>query len=149
MVLNINILILFCLIQLFIKVHKQSTFHAWLKEKRCQLSNKLKHPEQSRPEAKISSSSYLKQAYNLHRFAMYEPALEKYKLALQAAPHDLNTYLLGIKIISEMDEPNKKFTQFLLASIANLQKKNPATWQEVSKYGREKAPALTQWQPIS
>jgi len=149
MVLNINILILFCLIQLFIKVHKQSTFHAWLKEKRSLLGNKLKHPKQSRPEAKISSSRYLKQAYNLHRFAMYEPALEKYKLALQAAPHDLNTYLLGIKIISEMDEPNKKFTQFLLASIANLRKKNPATWQEVSKYGREKAPALTQWQPIS
>jgi len=149
MVLNINILVLFCLVQLFIKVHKQSTFHAWLKEKRSNLSNSLRNPIQSKLEAKNPSSSYLKQAYNLHRFAMYEPALEKYKLALQAAPHDLNTYLLGIKIISEMDEPNKKFIQFLLASIANLQKKNPAVWQEVSKYAREKIPSLTQWQPIS
>ncbi|PCI44289.1 MAG: hypothetical protein COB41_04860 [Proteobacteria bacterium] len=146
MVLNINILILFCLIQLFIKVHKQSTFHVWLKEKRSLLNRRLRHPRQTKPEAKISSSSYLKQAYNLHRFAMYEPALEKYKLALQAAPHDLNTYLLGIKIISEMDEPNKKFIQFLLASIAKLRKKNPATWQEVVKFGHEKAPTLAQWQ---
>jgi len=146
MVLNINILVLFCLIQLFIKIHKQSTFHAWLKEKRSLLSNRLKQPSQTKPEAKISSSSYLKQAYNLHRFAMYEPALEKYKLALQASPHDLNTYLLGIKIISEMDQPNKKFIQFLLASIAKLRKKNPTTWQEVVKYGHEKAPTLSQWQ---
>ena len=149
MVLNINILVLFCLIQLFIKIHKESTFHAWLKEKRSNLSNRLRNPIQSKLEAKNPSSSYLKQAYNLHRFAMYEPALEKYKLALQAAPHDLNTYLLGIKIISEMDEPNKKFIQFLLASIANLRKKNPAIWQEVAKYAREKAPTLTQWQGIS
>jgi len=149
MVLNINILVLFCLIKLFINIHQQSTFHAWLKEKRSNLSNRLRKPTQSKLEAKVSNSSYLKQTYNLHRFAMYEPALEKYKLALQAAPYDLNTYLVGIKIISEMDEPNKKFTQFLLASIAKLRKKNPATWQEVAKYGREKMPTLTQWQTAS
>jgi len=149
MVLNINILVLFCLIKLFINIHKQTTFHAWLKEKRSLLKNRLKHPSQTKSEAKVLSSDYLKQAYNLHRFAMYEPALEKYKLALQASPHDLNTYLVGIKIISEMEEPNKKFIQLLLKYIFQLRKKNPAIWQEVAKYGREKAPAIAQWEAIS
>jgi len=146
MVLNINILILFCLIRLFLRVHQQSLSHAWLQKKRSLLRSRSKQPNQSKPEAKVSNSSYLKQTYNLHRFAMYEPALEKYKLAFQATPYDLNTYLVGIKIISEMHEPNKNFTQFLLASLSKLQEKRPAIWQEVAKYGREKAPGIAQWE---
>jgi len=146
MVLNINILMLFCLIKLFIHIHQQSLFQAWIQEKRSLLSSNFKRPRQSKPEAKVSNSNYLKQTYNLHRFAMYGPALKKYKLAFQASPYDLNTYLVGIKIISEMHEPNKKFIRFLLKNIAKLRKKHPATWQEVVKYGHEKTPSITQWE---
>jgi len=149
MVLNINIFMLFFFIHLLMRIHQQSLFKAWIQDKRSLLKSRLKHPSQSKSEAKVLSSSYLKQTYNLHRFAMYEPALEKYKLALQASPHDLNTYLVGIKIISEMDEPNKKFIQFLLAHICKLRKINPAIWQEVTKYGRKKAPTIAQWETIS
>ncbi len=146
MVLNINILMLFCLIKLFIRIHQQSLFHAWIQEKRSSLSNNLKRPRQSKPEAKVLNSNYLKQTYNLHRFAMYGAALKKYKLAIKASPYDLNTYLVGIKIISEMHEPNKKFIRFLLKNIAKLRKKHPETWQEVINYGHEKAPNITQWE---
>jgi len=149
MVLNINILILFCLIHTFIRVHQQSLFKTWIQNKRSLLSHKLKCPKETAPEAKVSNSTYLKQTYNLHRFAMYDSALKKYKLAFQASPYDLNTYLVGIKIISEMDEPNKKFIQFLLTSVDKLRKKHPAIWQEVVKYGHEKAPAIVQWKTAS
>jgi len=150
--LNINILILFCLIHTLIRVHQQSLLQTWVQKKRSLLRHKLKHPKQIKqikPEAKILNSSYLKQTYNLHRFAMYESALTKYKLAFQASPYDLNTYLVGIKIISEMDEPNKKFIQFLLASIGKLREKHPTIWQEVVNYGHEKAPAVAQWKTAS
>jgi len=149
MVLYINIIVLFFLIRLFVRVHQKSMFKAWLQDKRSLLQNRLKPPSRTKSEAKVLGSNYLKQTYNLHRFAMYGPALEKYKLALQAAPHDLNTYLVGIKIISEMDEPNKKFIQLLLTHIGKLRSKNPAVWQEVTKYGREKAPDITQWGTIA
>jgi len=149
MVLNINILMLFFFIRLLLRIHQKSLFQAWIQDKRSLLRHRLKHPSHTKSEAKVLSSRYLKQSYNLHRFAMYKPALEKYKLALQASPHDLNTYLVGIKIISEMDEPNKKFIQFLLAQICHLRKKNPVIWQEVAKYGREKAPSIAQWEATS
>jgi len=148
-VLNINILVLFCLIHLLIRIHQKPLFQTWIQEKRSRLSKRLQSSKQTTPEAKISNSNYLKQTYNLHRFAMYEAALTKYKLAFQASPQDLNTYLVGIKIISEMDEPNHKFIQFLLTNIAKLQKKDHAAWQEVVKYGHQKAPNITQWETIS
>lgn len=147
--LNINILILFCLIHTLIRVHQQPLFQTWVQKKRSLLSSKSNSQKQAKPEAKISNSTYLKQTYNLHRFAMYESALTKYKLAFQASPYDLNTYLVGIKIISEMDEPNKKFIQFLLTSIGKLREKHPTIWQEVVNYGHEKAPSIAQWETAS
>ena len=142
---GINILAVFLLISLLIQVHRQSMFHTWLADKRARLANRLRHSRQSKLEAKVSSSRYLKQAYNLHRFAMYDPALAKYKMALQATPYDLNTYLLGIKIVAEMDEPNQKFCEFLQRALARLRNKEPAIWREVAKYGCEKTPTLMPW----
>jgi len=149
LVLNINIFILFLLVRLLINIHQQSAFQGWIQEKRSQLVHKFKRSSQTNLEAKVQNSTYLKQAYNLHRFAMYDHALKKYKHAFQTCPYDLNTYLVGIKIISEMDEPNQKFIHFLQMSIKKLHAKHPKIWQEVAKYGQEKTPQLMPWEAAS
>ncbi|MDX8403190.1 MAG: hypothetical protein R8K54_02130 [Mariprofundaceae bacterium] len=146
MVLNINIFILFSLVQLLIKVHRKSVFSTWIQNRRSQLEGRPKSEDQTRLEAKITDSTCLRQAYNLHRFAMYDHALDKYRQAFYSHSDEINTYLVGIRIIAEMQEPNKQFIQFFQTVIANLRKKHPAIWREVAKYGRKKAPTLDQWQ---
>ncbi len=148
-VLNLTIFILLALVHLLIRVHQKSAFGVWIQSRRSQLIEKPQKEEQTSLEAKVTNSTCLRQAYNLHRYAMYDHALNKYKQAFQSSPYDLNTYLVGIKIISEMEEPNKPFVQFLQAVIANLREKHPAIWNEVAKYGRKKAPDLDQWQLAS
>jgi hypothetical protein len=148
-VLSLTIFVLLALVHLLIRVHQKSAFGAWIQNRRSQLVERPQKEGQTSLEAKVANSTCLRQAYNLHRFAMYDHALNKYRQAFQSSPYDLNTYLVGIRIISEMEEPNKPFVQFLQAVIANLREKHPAIWNEVAKYGREKAPNLDQWQPAS
>jgi len=146
LVLNVNFLVLFSLVRLLVAVHQKSAFHGWVQNKRSQLKHRPQKESQTRIEAKITDSECLNQAYNLHRFAMYDGALNKYKQAFQSSPYELNTYLVGIKIISEMEEPDQQFVQFLQSGIAKLRTKRPAIWNEVARYGQEKAPGLYQWQ---
>ncbi|MDT8375785.1 MAG: hypothetical protein RQ867_03490 [Mariprofundaceae bacterium] len=145
LVLNLTILVLLCLVHLLIRVHRKSAFGAWIQNRRSQITSRAVKESQTGLEAKVMNSACLRQAYNLHRFAMYDHALNKYRQAFQSSPYDLNTYLVGIKIISEMEEPNMQFVRFLQAGISNLREEHPAIWKEVAKYGREKAPELDQW----
>lgn len=144
-----HLVVLLSLVYLLIKRYRETKFRAWVEDKRSQLTSRPAKESQTNLEAKVTDSTFLNQAYNLHRYAMYDHALNKYKQAFQSSPYELNTYLVGIKIISEMDEPNKQFIQFFLAGIARLREKHPAIWHEVAKYGREKAPSLDQWQLTS
>jgi len=146
MLLAVHLVALLSLVYLLIKRYREIKFHAWVEERRLQIISRPPKEIQVSLEAKVSDSTCLRQAYNLHRVAMYDRALSKYKQAFQSSPYEINTYLVGIKIFSEMDEPNKQFVQFLQAVIANLREKQPAIWNEVAKYGREKAPDLDQWQ---
>lgn len=146
MLLAAHLVVLLSLIGVLIKRYRETKFRAWVEHKRSQLTDRPAKEGQTILEPKISDSSFLSQAYNLHRYAMYDQALNKYKQAFQSSPYELNTYLVGIKIISEMEEPNKQFIRFLQAIIARLHKKHPAIWKELAKYGREKAPSLDQWQ---
>jgi len=148
MVFNINVLILFALLRLFLTMHEKSVFHTWIQNKRSQLTQRTPKDDHAEIKAKTTSSSFLNQAYNLHRFAMYDSALSKYEKAFQSAPHELNTYLVGIKIISEMESPNKKFIQFFKRTMATLHKEQPAIWLEVAKYGKAKLPHLNKQQAV-
>jgi len=141
-----HLVALFSLFGMLIKRYRDKKFHAWIEQKRSQLTERPAQESQTILEPKISGSDFLKEAYNLHRYAMYDNALDKYKQAFLLSPYEINTYLVGIKIISEMDEPNKQFVQFLQNAIATLHEKYPAIWNEVARYGREKAPDLDQWQ---
>ena len=147
MLLMANLLILLALVYLLIKRSRETKLRAWVEDKRSQLTSRPVKESQTSLKAKVADSTFLSQAYNLHRYAMYDHALKKYKLAFQSSPYELNTYLVGIKIISEMEDPDKQFVQFFQDAITNLREKHPAIWHEVAKYGRENAPSLDQWQP--
>ncbi|HKI62441.1 MAG TPA: hypothetical protein VKA31_09130 [Mariprofundaceae bacterium] len=142
-----HVFILFVLVYLLVKARRETQFFAWISSRRSQMNNRPQTESLTRLEPKFTG--LLKKAYNLHRLAMYEPALNNYRQALQSSPNDLNTYLAGIRIVSEMDVPNKAFVQFLMDGISQLREKHPKVWNEVAKYGRERAPSLDQWQPAS
>lgn len=148
MMLMANLLVLLSLVYLLIKKHQETLFRTSIRNRWSQLTRGPVKESQRKVEAEVTDSTFLNQAYNFHRHAMYDYALNKYKQAFQSSPYELNTYLVGIKIISEMEEPDKPFVQFLQDIIAHLRKKHPATWYEVAKYGRKKAPTLYQWQPV-
>ncbi|HXH64219.1 MAG TPA: hypothetical protein VNH42_01785 [Mariprofundaceae bacterium] len=137
------LLLLACLL---IISYRNTLFRAWLDHKRSQLTHRPPRESRTKIEPKINGYPMLQQVYNLHRLAMYDNALSKYKMALQAAPFDLNTYLVGVKIVSEMDTPNKAFVQFLVEAMYNLRSKHPAVWNELARYGQETAPALVLWE---
>lgn len=140
-----HFLVLTALIYLLIKTHRETLFRAWVADKRTQITGRPLAAAQTKLEPKLTGS--LKKAYNLHRLAMYEPALSKYREALHSSPYDLNTYLVGIKIISEMDVLDRSFVEFLTDGFEHLREKHPRIWNEVARYGQETAPNLAQWQP--
>ena len=74
MVLNINILMLFLLLRVFLMMHKKSAFRTWIQNKRSQLTQRAPRDSRTEIKAKSTGSSFLNQAYNLHRFAMYDSA---------------------------------------------------------------------------
>lgn len=127
--------------------HTQAKFHALIESRRTLPTRKPTKKSHTILEAKVADSPLLKQTYNLHRYAMYDQALSKYKEALHASPDDINVYLVGIKIISEMDVPDSNFIQFVQNSFGNLRRQHPSLWKEVARYGDQKAPHLYHWQP--
>jgi|GEM_PF-5950612 len=140
--------VLVLLICVFIISYRNTLFRGWLEHRRSLLTHRPPRESQSKLEPKIKGFPMLTQVYNLHSLGMYDHALSKYRMALQASPFDLNTYLVGVKIVSEMDEPNKPFVQFLVEAMGNLREKHPGVWNELVRYGKEKAPALVQWQRV-
>lgn len=141
--------VLVLLICLFIISYRNTLFRGWLEHRRSQLTHRPPRESRTKLEPKVKGFPMLTQVYNLHSLGMYDNALKKYKMALEASPFELNTYLVGVKIVSEMDEPNKPFVQFLIESMYNLRQKQPATWNELARYGREKVPALVLWDPVN
>jgi len=146
LLMSLHLLLLLSLTALFIKRYREILFRAWVEKRRSQISSREPKEVQINLEAKVTDSACLKQAYNLHRVAMYAQALKKYEQAFESSPYEINTYLVGIKIISEMDEPYRPFVQFFQGVLTNLHEKQPAIWQEVAKYGQQKAPDLDRWQ---
>jgi hypothetical protein len=140
-----NTLVLIALIATLIEVHRSVGVRNWIAHKRSQLIQRTPRKVRTVVEAKIVKGSDLQKAYNLHRLAMYEPALEKYRKIIKSTPYDLNTWLVGIRIVSEMDEPHQPFVQFLKQAMAQVREKRPDLWQEIARYGRDKAPGLDQW----
>lgn len=146
----LNMLILLFLTHLLIREHKQKNTPSEdmgnHPPRQRTVHRTKRKPVQTKLEAKISDSPNLKQAYTLHRLAMYDHALNKFKIAFHANPHELNTYLVGLKIVSEMDEHNNTFVGFVKDSIAKLRESHPDIWKEVARYGREAVPSLDSWQ---
>jgi len=141
--------VLVLLICVFIISYRNTLFRGWLEHRRSLLTHRPPRESQSKLEPKIKGFPMLMQVYNLHSLGMYDHALSKYRMALEASPFDLNTYLVGVKVVSEMDEPNKPFVQFLMESMYNLRQKQPATWNELARYGKEKAPGLVSWDAVT
>jgi len=143
LVLALNLLLLFLLVKSFMHVHANVKFNAWLDEKRKNVGrakrinvkdiNKNKHLE-----AKIPEVGCLSQAYNLHRFAMYDASIKKYRQALQTEPEDINIYLVGVKMLSEMDAPDKRLVKILRAGVAFLCKKDPQKFSKVAIFAEDK-----------
>ena len=142
-----HLLLLLTLAYVLFKRYREARFHAWIENKRSHLTHRKAKVGQTILEAKVGDSPLLKQAYNLHRYAMYDQALEKYRKAFEGSTEDINVYLVGIKIISEMDEPNADFIQFLQQNFSHLREQHPSLWKEVARYGNQKTPNLYQWQP--
>lgn len=143
--LTAHLLIVFVLIYQLIKRYRQAKFHTWIDGKRAQLTHRPAKKREVMLEAKITDSACLKQAYNFHRYGMYDQALEKYKRAFHDTPEDINTYLVGIKIISEMEIPDSNFIHFFQKRYSGLREKRSSIWKEVARYGSKKAPDLCQW----
>jgi hypothetical protein len=142
-----TISVLLLLISLFALSRRNTLFRAWLEHKRSQLTHRPPRESRTKIEPKVNGYPMLQQVYNLHRLGMYDHALSKYRMALQSSPFDLNTYLVGVKIVSEMENlPHKAFVQFLIEAMYNLREKHPEIWNELARYGRETAPTLVQWQ---
>lgn len=137
---------LMLMVGLLVISRRNTLFRAWLEHKRSQLTHRPVRESRTKLEPKIKGNPMLQQVYSLHSLAMYDHALNKYRMALQSSPFDLNTYLVGVKIVSEMHEPNRPFVTFLIDAMANLRDKQPAIWNELARYGRQTAPTLVHWQ---
>jgi hypothetical protein len=134
------------LMALLVISYRNRVFRDWLEHKRSQLTHRPPRESRTKLEPKIKGDPMLQQIYSLHNLAMYDNVLSKYRMALQSSPFDLNIYLLGVKIISEMDEPNRPFISFMIEAMSNLREKHPAIWNEVARYGQETVPSLVKWQ---
>ena len=139
-----HVLVIVALVYALVRTHRGEVFRQWLASRRSQLTRRP--VSESRTQLEPKFTGLLKKAYNLHRLAMYEPALDKFKQAYHSSPNDLNTYLAGIKMVSEMDVPDSSFIQFMRDSFHYLREKHPRVWNEVARYGRQTAPNLDQWQ---
>lgn len=144
-----NTIALIALVILLIKTYQERLISTWFDRRRSQLRPRAPHKIRTRLEAKISDSRDLKQAYNMHRMAMYKEALEKFRHAVQVSPHDLNTWLVGVKIVSEIDDPDRTFVGFVKNGVASLREARPDLWKEVKRYGKDKVPGLEYWQQTS
>lgn len=146
---GMNLAVLYGLVRLLMRAHKHAAFHGWLGLRRSKLTSRAPRESQTRFEPKLSRSEDLQKVYSLHCMGMYEQALNRYKQAISSSPHDLNTYLVGIQIVSEMANPNFPFVQYLSDEISSLRLRYPVIWKEVDRYAQEKAPSLDKWAQAS
>lgn len=137
-----NLMVMGYFIHLLVKRMKEARFRKWIETRRSMVTAHPPSEGNTKIEPKATGSNDLKQAYNLHRLAMYEKALLKYKAAVYSAPYEINTYLVGIKIFSEMDLPDAPFKKFLTRILTRLREQRPDLWKDVARYGNEVAPDL-------